>query len=135
MVETLVLSLFGRPRRTGVPASFSSQGDWERSGASSSSEKIEPVGIDFLFSLIGFPHADDPLIVAPWRPDENHHSLLQKPDRDVTALAVVETIVLYRQMRAVENFAAAAKVQAAFRERGLMFCLIKNDCHLSLLQK
>lgn len=63
------LSDLGRPRCTGALAKAACHSGADRSGTSSSKSR----GIGFLFSVIGFPHADDAAGAVARGPGENHH--------------------------------------------------------------
>jgi len=47
-----------------------------------------------LFSLIGFPYADDPKTIVAPHPNEDHHPFVEQPHRDEAILAIDLTVVL-----------------------------------------
>ncbi|WP_432431846.1 hypothetical protein [Neorhizobium galegae] len=119
---------------TGAAVSFSAHGLSVKSGASSSMAS-ESRTIGFLLSVIGFPHADNALIVFPRRPDKNDHAFVQKSHSKIARFSIIDPVVFDRQMKAGEDFARIGKIEPSLFKRDKTFCRIKYDSHLLLLQK
>jgi len=77
-----------------------------------------------LFSLIGFPHADDAPLVAALGPDNYHQSVLQVADAHKASFAVGESNVFSSEMMSIENFPRPRKVQASFGQSLFPFCRV-----------
>jgi hypothetical protein len=134
VVDTLLRKLLGRPRLTGAADSRSSHGLSVRSGASSSFAGKSSAE-RFLLSVIGSPHADNPLIVSARRPNDHDHPASQKADGKVPGLAVVGAVIFDGQMRLVEHLTGMGEVEPPSLQGRKPLRRIKNDRHLLLLQK
>ncbi|WP_425375386.1 hypothetical protein [Rhizobium deserti] len=110
VVETLLRRLLGRPRVTRAADSRSSQGLSVRSGASSSLVG-KSAAKRFLLSVIGFPHADNSLIVSSRRPNNHDHPASQKADSEVSGLSVVGVVIFDGQMRPIEHLTSMDEVE------------------------
>lgn len=119
----------GRPRCTGALAKAACHSGADRSGTSSSKSR----GIGFLFSVIGFPHADDAAGAVALGPGENHHPAPQKPDRDVARLAIIEPGILHRQMIALEHLGGVGHVQTPVFQGFLPLGGVELDLHENML--
>lgn len=68
-----------------------------------------------LFATIGFPHAENVLILAPQRVADNDKASFQKPEAIDSSLTVVRSRVLYLYRKAFEDQRSILEVQAARR--------------------
>lgn len=129
VVLTFGFSDLGRPRCTGALVKAACHSGADRSGTSSSKSR----GIGFLFSVIGFPHADDAAGAVAQGPGENHHPAPQKPDGDVARLAIIEPGILHRQMIVFEHLGGVGHVQAPLFQGVLPLGGVELDLHVYML--
>src|ERR1700722_12763963 len=132
---TLVVSAFGRPRRTGTAANFARYSGEDRSGASSGS--VQSGAVTGLFSGIGFSQADDAAAtrfpVAARGPDGYDHASVEAADGDETWLAIVSAIVRDGQRRSCENLASARHIESAIVDDRLAFGGVEFDLQVIIV--
>jgi hypothetical protein len=126
VVETLVTSAFGRPRRTGTRASFACHSCVVRSGRSSS----VPMLVEGSFTGVGLSHADDAAGVVSRRPCQQHHAIGEQTDGDVPGVAVLLAVVLNGGGGAVEDLASVRHVEATLASGGVTLHRVIGDRHI-----
>jgi hypothetical protein len=73
---------------------------------------------------------------AARRPHQNHHPVRHTPDGDQASLSIILTIILERQMIAVEHGRRLDEIQPSLGQGALALAWIEGDAHgYLLLQK
>ena len=86
-----------------------------------------------LFSLIGFPHADDTAHLAARRPHDDHQALIQMTNREETWLAIASAQILGGELLTHKHLAGSGKVEAALGQSLVPFIAVELNSHLIIV--
>jgi len=121
---------FGRPRRMSLSPLRRSASATQRAVSSGASSVLEEIRPDlFRFAFMAMSHADDAACGASRRPHEGDPSVIEPADGHVSRLAVIEAVILPRQMPPREDLARAAHIQPTLGEDARTFSRITGHAH------